>query len=51
MKIYKRNQKRWLQKQGKHHLFKFTDEELRELLPSGKKQFLEIESHGPELTW
>ena len=30
---------------------KLTDEELRELLPSGKKQFLEIESHGPELTW
>ena len=30
---------------------KLTDEELRELLPSGEKQFLEIESHGPELTW
>ena len=30
-KIYLRGQKKWLQKQGKHHLFKFTDQEQKEL--------------------
>ena len=42
MKIYKRDQKKWLQKQGKHHLFKFTDQELREL----KRYFEHLDDDG-----